>query len=85
VVRDFVLNAVNCTKVVVVLIAAKKNIMGYKKLVKHKRGPRKETSSFSQNTEKRVYEYGDGCYKTQSHLSGRYTTYNSKGRVIKNR
>ena len=59
--------------------------MGYKKLVKHKRKPRKETAAFSQNTEKRVYEYGDGAYKTQSHLSGRYTTYNKKGRQIKNR
>tara|TARA_B110000467_G_C18159590_1_gene388816 strand:+ start:250 stop:471 length:222 start_codon:yes stop_codon:yes gene_type:complete len=59
--------------------------MTYKKLVKHKRSPRKETKSFSKNTEKTVYQYGDGAYKTQSHLSGRYTTYNSKGRVIKNR
>lgn len=59
--------------------------MGYKKLVKHKRKPRKETKSFSKNTETTVYQYGDGAYKTQSHLSGRYTTYNSKGRVIKNR
>lgn len=75
----------NCTKVVDVLIAARENIMGYKKLVKHKRKPRRETAAFSQNTEKRVYEYGDGAYKTQSHLSGRYTTYNKKGRQIKNR
>jgi len=59
--------------------------MGFKKLVKHKRKPRKETDSFSKNTEKTVYQYGDGAYKTQSHLSGRYTTYNSKGRAIKNR
>jgi len=59
--------------------------MTYKKLVKHKRKPRKETNSFSKNTEKTVYQYGDGAYKTQSHLSGRYTTYNKSGRVIKNR
>ena len=59
--------------------------MGYKKLVKHKRGPRKETDSFSKNTEKTVYQYGDGAVKKQSHLSGRYVTYNKKGREIKNR
>jgi hypothetical protein len=59
--------------------------MGYKKLVKHKRKPRKDTKSFSSNTEKTVYQYGDGAYKTQSHLSGRFTTYNKSGRVIKNR
>jgi len=59
--------------------------MTYKKLVKHKRKPRKETAAFSKNSEKTVYQYGDGAYKTQSHLSGRYTTYNAKGRVIKNR
>ena len=76
---------VKCTKAAVVLTVARENIVGYKKLVKHKRGPRKETKAFSQNTEKTVYQYGDGAYKTQSHLSGRYTTYNSKGRVIKNR
>jgi len=57
----------------------------YKKLVKHKRKPRKETAAFSSNTEKTVYQYGDGAVKKQSHLSGRYTTYNSKGRQIKNR
>lgn len=62
-----------------------KSILTYKKLVKHKRKSRKETKAFSQNTEKTVYEYGDGAYKTQSHLSGRYTTYNKKGRQIKNR
>ena len=60
-------------------------VMGYKKLVKHKRKPRKETASFSKNTEKTVYQYGDGAVKKQSVLSGRYATYNSKGREIKNR
>lgn len=84
-VRNFVLPVGNSTKVADVLIAARETIMGYKKLVKHKRKSRRETSSFSKNTEKRVYEYGDGAYKTQSHLSGRYTTYNKKGREIKNR
>ncbi len=59
--------------------------MGYKKLVKHKRKPRKDTNSFSKNTEKTVYEYGDGAVKKQSYLSGRYHTYNKKGREIKNR
>lgn len=57
----------------------------YRKLVKHKRKPRKDTKSFSKNTEKTVYTYGDGAVKKQSHLSGRYTTYNKNGRVIKNR
>ncbi len=61
------------------------NILTYNKLFKHKRKPRKETDSFSKNTEKTVYEYGDGAYKTQSILSGRYSTYNKKGREIKNR
>lgn len=59
--------------------------MTYKKLFKHKRKPRKETKSFSNNTSKVVYRYGDGAVKRQSHLSGRYETVNKKGRVIKNR
>jgi len=59
--------------------------MGYKKLVKHKRKARKDTKSFSNNTEKTVYKYGDGAVKKQSYLSGRYATYNKKGREIKNR
>jgi hypothetical protein len=59
--------------------------MGYKKLVKHKRSPRKETAAFSKNTEKTVYQYGDGAVKKQSQLSGRFATYNKKGREIKNR
>jgi hypothetical protein len=57
--------------------------MAYKKLVKHKRKPRKETSSFTSNNEKVVYQYGDGSYKTQSHLSGRYQKYNKKGKPVK--
>ncbi len=57
----------------------------YKKMVKHKRSPNRETDSFSQNTSKVVYRYGDGAVKSQSHLSGRYQTVNKKGRVIKNR
>lgn len=59
--------------------------MKYKKLVKHKRGARKETSSFSKNTSKVVYVYGNGDVRSQSHLSGRYQTVNKKGRVIKDR
>jgi len=59
--------------------------MKYRKLVKHKRKPRKETSAFSKNTYKTVYTYGDGATKRQSHLSGRYETVNKKGRVIKDR
>jgi len=85
VVKNSALNVVKHTKAVVVLIVVKKGIMAYKKLVKHKRGPRKETKSFSQNTEKTVYQYGDGAVKKQSYLSGRFATYNSKGREIKNR
>jgi hypothetical protein len=83
-VKNSALNAVKCTRAVV-LIAARENIVGYKKLVKHKRNPRKETASFSKNTEKEVYKYGDGAVKKQSQLSGRYATYNKKGREIKNR
>jgi len=60
-------------------------VMSYIKLFKHKRKPRKDTAPFSKNSEKTVYEYGDGAVKKQSHLNGRYTTYNKKGRVIKNR
>lgn len=59
--------------------------MKYRKLVKHKRKPRKETSAFSKNTEKRVYTFGDGAYRTQSHLSGKYQDYNKKGKPIKTR
>ena len=61
------------------------HVLTYRKLVKHKRKPRQETSAFSKNTERVVYSYGDGAVKKQSHLSAKYTTYNSKGREIKNR
>jgi hypothetical protein len=57
----------------------------YKKLVKHKRKPRKETKAFSKNTSTTVYTYGDGAVKKQSVLSGRYATFNKKGRKIKDR
>ena len=56
-----------------------------RKLLKHKRSPRKETSSFSKNDKRTVYVYGDGAVKKQSHLDGKYYTYNKKGRQIKNR
>ena len=59
--------------------------MNYRKLFKHKRKPRKETSAYSDNTSKIVYRYGDGAVKRQSYLSGRYETVNKKGRVIKDR
>ena len=55
----------------------------YKKMVKHDRKPRQETKSFSKNSEKVVYSYPDGSYRTQSHLSGKYTDYNKKGRVVR--
>lgn len=54
--------------------------MPYKKLLKHKRKPRKETSSFSKNTTKTVYTYGDGSTRRQSHLSGKYATFDRKGK-----
>ena len=57
----------------------------YKKLVKHKREARDETKSFSKNTGKKVYTYGDGATKYQSHLNGEFHTFNKKGREIKNR
>jgi hypothetical protein len=85
VVRNFVLLVANCTKVEDVLTASGEIMLAYKKLVKHKRKPRRETAAFSKNTERRVYEYGDGAYKTQSYLSGEFRTYNKKGRQIKNR
>ncbi len=57
----------------------------YKRLVKHKREARDETKAFTKNREKVVYQYGDGAVKKQDQLSGRYSTYNKKGREIKNR
>lgn len=59
--------------------------MTYRKLFKHKRKPRKETSAFSKNTEKVVHTRKDGSYTTQSHLSGKYTDYNKKGKVVRSR
>lgn len=59
--------------------------MGYKKLLKHKRNTRDDTKSFSKNSEKRIYTYADGSYRTQSHLNGKYHTYNKNGREIKKR
>lgn len=59
--------------------------MTYKKLVKHKRKPRKETKAFSKNTSSVVYTYGDGAVKRKSYLNGRTATYNKKGRQIKDR
>lgn len=55
----------------------------YKRLLKHARKPNKETRSFTKNNEKVVYQYGDGSYRTQSHLSGRYQRYNKKGKPVK--
>lgn len=37
-------------------------------------------SAFSKNSEKIVYTYGDGSYKTQSVLNGKYTTYDKNGK-----
>lgn len=56
----------------------------YKRLLKHKREARDETKSFSKNTGKKVYTYGDGATKFQSHLDGKYHTIKN-GREIKNR
>ena len=57
----------------------------YKKLLKHPRDARDDTKSFSKNTGKDVYTYGDGAKKIQSQLDGKYHTFNKKGREIKNR
>ena len=55
----------------------------YKKLVKHKRRPKKETKAFSKNTAKRVYEKSDGSYGKKSILTGRTTHYTKTGKVKK--
>lgn len=53
------------------------------RLFKHKRKPRKETKSFSKNSEKTIYTYTDGSRTTQSHLNGKLHHYNKKGREVK--
>ena len=50
-------------------------VLTYKKLVKHKRSPRKETKAFSNNTTRTVYRLGDGSEVRQSVLSGRKQRY----------
>lgn len=52
------------------------------KLFKHKRKPRKETSSFSKNTSKEIYSLKDGSTIRQSHLSGRKQRFNKKGNPV---
>lgn len=52
------------------------------KLFRHKRSPNKETSSFSKNSSRKIYEYKDGSSVHQSVLSGRRQNYNKKGRPI---
>jgi len=47
----------------------------YKKLVKHKRSPRKETKAFSKNTTRTVYTLKDGSEVRQSVLSGKRQRY----------
>lgn len=53
------------------------------KLFRHKNRPRKETKSFTKNSEKVIYRYGDGSVRTQSHLDGHYQRYNKKGKPVK--
>ena len=55
----------------------------YKRLVKHKRKSRSDNSAFSQNTQRLVRTNPDGSTVYQSHLSGKYTYLNKKGKVIK--
>ena len=52
------------------------------KLFKHKPKPRKETSSFSSNSSKKIYELKDGTSIYQSHLSGRKQRFNKKGKPV---
>jgi len=55
----------------------------YKRLVKHKRKKRTDNSAFSKNTQRLVRENKDGSQVYQSHLSGKYTYLDKKGKVIK--
>ena len=54
----------------------------YRKLVKHRRDTRDDTKSFSKNSKKEVYRYGDGSTVRQSHLNGEYQRYNRDGRPV---
>jgi hypothetical protein len=53
----------------------------YKKLVKHKRKPRKVTKPFSKHSSEVVHTYPDGGYVKRSKLNGRKTRYTKTGKV----
>uniref|UniRef100_A0AAT9J9L4 ORF22 n=1 Tax=Nitrosopumilaceae spindle-shaped virus TaxID=3065433 RepID=A0AAT9J9L4_9VIRU len=56
--------------------------MKYKKLFKHKRKSNRETSSFSKNSSREIYQLKDGSTIRQSYLSGRKQRYNKNDRPI---
>jgi len=55
----------------------------YKRMVKHKRKSRGSDKAFSKNTDRVVHTNTDGSTVSQSHLSGKYTYRDKKGKVIK--
>jgi len=54
----------------------------YRKLVRHKRKPSKETQAYSKNTTRVQYTLKDGSTIRQSALSGRRQRYNPKGKPV---
>jgi hypothetical protein len=56
----------------------------YKKLVKHRRRPSKETRAFSKNESKVVHVEKDGKYVKKNVLNGKYTRYTKSGKVAAN-
>ena len=53
----------------------------YKKLVRHKRRPSKQTKAFSKHSSEVVRVNPDGTYVKRSKLNGRLTKYTKTGRV----
>jgi hypothetical protein len=56
----------------------------YKKLVKHKRRPNKETRAFSKNASYVEKVEKDGKYIKKSRLNGKRTRYTKSGKVAAN-
>jgi hypothetical protein len=56
----------------------------YKKLVRHKRRPNKETRSFSENESFVSSVEKNGSYVKTSRLNGRRTRYTKSGKVAAN-
>jgi|TARA_R110002126_G_scaffold1880_1_gene11189 hypothetical protein len=52
------------------------------KLFKHKSKPRKETSSFTTNSSKEIYQLKDGSTIRQSHLNGKKQRFNKKDKPV---